>query len=134
MRKMMISVISVSQCRISGRCEKSYLSCDRREEKKDPGDWYTGKKKGKESWQISLDEKDLATETAYEVKAYAEKGKKDRIYLGKTAFLIQEAEDASAKDEKEKPSKTCRHPVRILFWMTPPITRWAIIPSWEALR
>lgn len=77
----------------------------RREEKKDPGDWYTGKKKGKESWQISLDEKDLATETAYEVKAYAEKGKKDRIYLGKTAFLIQEAEDASAKDEKEKPEQ-----------------------------
>ena len=61
-----------------------------REKKKDKGEWYTGKKKGDETWQITLDDKDLSTETAYEVKVYGEKDQKDRIYLGKTAFLINE--------------------------------------------
>ncbi len=73
-----------------------------REKKKDKGEWYTGKKKGDETWQITLDDKDLSTETAYEVKVYGEKDQKDRIYLGKTAFLINEEENSDSSKQEEE--------------------------------
>ena len=80
--------------------EKIRFHVTQKEKEKDKGEWYTGTKKAQETWQISLDETDLSTETAYEVKAYAQRAEKDRIYLGKTSFLINE-ETVETDETKE---------------------------------
>ena len=63
---------------------------------------YKGKKKSQEIWQIALDETEVATDIAYEVKAYAKKQDKSSIYLGKTAFLISEDDISLNKDDKKQ--------------------------------
>lgn len=80
--------------------EKITFYVSQREKDKGKGKWYAGEKKSAEIWQISLDETVLDTETAYEVKAYGKKEDKTSIYLGKTAFLINEA-GSTADEEKE---------------------------------
>lgn len=73
-----------------------------KEKKNDKGKWYKGKKKSQEIWQIALDETEVATDIAYEVKAYAKKQDKSSIYLGKTAFLISEDDISLNKDGKKQ--------------------------------
>ena len=94
--------ISAAVPNIPGDVEKVPFHLIQRDQIDDKGKWYKGKKKSQEIFQISLDETELKTDVAYEVKAYAKKEDKSSIYLGKTAFLISEEEVAlKREDEKE---------------------------------
>lgn len=94
--------ISAAVPNMPGDVEKVTFHLIQRDQKDDKGKWYKGKKKSQEIFQISLDETELKTDVAYEVKAYAKKEDKSSIYLGKTAFLISEEEVAlKREDEKE---------------------------------